>query len=271
MTRRAIYQLRLSLICAAILVAGVPDAQGQQQPADSAAVDTANALDSVAAPALHHLDYEITIPATLADTIPPGFFQIVQNLGLNRFTTRLISRFSEIKDALILQALAQADQQIEFKNINAYTAAYAINLLSRRDSLWQSFFANLDMQFREPNILRFNFRDDQKWESYALNDLFYSTFFQELLLRLGNIGIAGSRDGKQWLDGWPDDKRWKYREYRFEYLPEDVGIRVLDPARFAGTDTVIEQSGILRLNPSNPVLPVTPADSVEPPYRIPKP
>ena len=140
-----------------------------------------------------------------------------------------------------------------------------------RDSLWHSFFADIDMQFREPNILRFNFRDDQSWKSYTLNDLFHSTFFQELLLRLGNIGIAGSRDGKQWLDGWPDELRWKYREYRFEYLPEDVGIRVLDPSRFAGSDTTAESSDVLRINPREQVLPVTPADTIEAPYRVPRP
>ncbi len=270
MTRRASYSIKLILACAATLAIFAPPATGQQQPPASAAVDTAVAADTTVALPLHRRDYELTVPATLADTIPPGFFRIVQNLGLNSYTTRLISRFSDIDDSLILQALTQADKQTDYKNINAYTAAYAINLLARQDSLWQSFFADIDMQFREPNILRFNFRDDQKWKSYALNDLFYSTFFQELLLRLGNIGITGSRDGKQWLDGWPDEYRWKYHEYRFEYLPEDVGIRVLDPARFAGTDTTVERSGVLRLNPKNPVLPVIPQDTVEPPYRVPR-
>ncbi|MBW7995010.1 MAG: hypothetical protein FVQ81_00275 [Candidatus Glassbacteria bacterium] len=221
---------------------------------------------------LRSVDYALSMPVTLADTIPPGFFQIVVNMGLNRYTTRLIDRFDEIPDALILQALAQSNRQIDYLNINAYTTAYAINLLARQDSLWQSFFADLDMQFREPNILRFNFSDDQKWKSYALNDLFYSAFLQELLLRLGNIGIGNSRDGKQWLAGWPDELRWKYREYRFEYLPEDVGIRVLDPSRFAGGDTAeIQPSGVTRINPIEHVLPVSPADSVEPPYRVPNP
>jgi hypothetical protein len=267
----ATYCIRLAITCAAFFAIAAPSAVCQQPVPDSASVDTASVTDTVSAPSLHRRDYALTFPATLADTIPPGFFGIFQNLGLNRQTTRLISRFNNIGDDLILQALAQADDQIEYKNINAYTAAYAINLLARQDSLWQIFFADLDMQFREPNILRFNFKDDQKWKSYALNDLFYSTFFQELLLRLGNIGIAGSRDGKQWLEGWPNEFRWKYREYRFEYLPEDVGIRVVDPARFAGTDTAVETSGTLRLNPNKPILPVTPSDTVEPPYRVPRP
>ncbi len=275
MTWRATYFIKFSLTFALLLSAAAPYARCQQPPPAGAATDTAavaEVADTAATlPSLHRRDYALTMPATLADTIPPGFFQIIQNLGLNRHTTRLISRFSDIGDELILQTLSEADKQIEYKNINAYTVAYSINLLARQDSLWQGFFADIDMQFREPNILRFNFKDDQKWKSYALNDLFYSTFFQELLLRLGNIGIAGSRDGRQWLDGWPDEYRWKYREYRFEYLPENVGIRVLDPSRFAGGDTVVEASGVLRLTPLDPVLPATPADTVETPYRVPRP
>ena len=254
---------------AALLLLSFSNVFAQEAPpADT----TAQSDSTKKAVPLWERTYKLDIPVSPADTIPPGFFNIAEELGLNRYTTKLISRFSEISDDLILQALAQSNQQIDYANINAYTAAYAINLLSRQDSIWHSFFADLNMQFREPNILRFNFRDDQKWKSYALNDLVYSTFFQELLLRLGNIGISNSRDGKQWLEGWPDELRWKYREYVFEYLPEDVGIRVLDPSRFTGSgDTAVQSSGVMRINPLKPVLPVTPADTIEPPYRVPKP
>jgi hypothetical protein len=262
---------RISLFLASLLtVAFAGSVPGQQPTRPDSGM---GAGDSAAAHvSLWERNYTLQMPVSLADTIPPGFFAIAEELGLNEYTARMIGRIDEIPDDLILQALGQANQQIDYENINAYTAAYAINLLARQDSMWQTFFADLDMQFREPNILRFNFRDDQKWNSYVLNDLFYSTFFQELLLRLGNIGIADSRDGKQWLEGWPDEMRWKYREYVFEYLPEDVGIRVLDPSRFAGSgDTTAVSSGVMRINPLEQVLPVAPADSVEPPYRVPKP
>jgi hypothetical protein len=254
-----------------LLAAALPlDAQ-QPAPADTGMTAAAEAPADTSH-TLWTRGYSLDNPVSLADTIPPGFFVIAEELGLNRYTTRLIGCFGEIPDDLILQALRQADQQIEYSNINAWTTAYAINLLCKQDTLWHKFFTDLDMQFREPNILRFNFRDDQEWKSYVLNDLFYSTFFQELLLRLGNIGIADSRDGKQWLEGWPDAKRWKYREYVFEYLPEDVGIRVLDPSHFAGGgDTTIQSSSVVRTNPLDPVLPVTPGDSIEPPFRVPKP
>ena len=140
------------------------------------------------------------------------------------------------------------------------------------DSVWTDFFSDIEMQFREPNIMRINFRDDQKWKSYALNELFYSEFFQELLLIMGNIGIADSRDGKQWLNGWPNELRWKYREYRLEYMPEDVDIRVLDLQRAArGTSNEEVTSSKVRLLPSKPVLRAEPGDSVEPPLRVPRP
>ena len=232
----------------------------QTNPADSAAAGrTGN----------QRKDYDLRMPVEMADTIPGDFFLLSEQLGLNRYTEQLINRFQQIPDKLILEVLAQADSQVAYRRSNAYIVAYAVGLLCQEDSLWASFFSDIDIQFREPNILRVNFRDDQKWKSYVLNDLFYSTFLQELLIGMGNIGITNSRDGKQWLDGWPTEMRWKYREYQFEYLPENVGIRVIDLRR--STDTSAAQAGdAIRITPTNPILPMG-ADTVEPPYRIPRP
>ena len=214
----------------------------------------------------------LTIPVEFADTIPGDFFQIIDKLGLNSYTFRLISQFETIPEELILESLAQADKQVDYQRANAFAVAHVINLFCQMDSVWTDFFSDIEMQFREPNIMRFNFRDDQKWKSYALNELFYSEFFQELLLIMGNIGIADSRDGKQWLNGWPNELRWKYREYRLEYMPEDVEIRVLDLQRAArGTSNEEETSTRVRLLPSKPVLRAEPGDSVEPPLRVPRP
>jgi len=212
----------------------------------------------------------LNIPVALADTIPADFFQIIDKLGLNTYTLRLITRFETIPEKLILESLAQADTQVDYQRAHAFAVAYAIKLFCQMDSVWADFFSDIEMQLREPNILRINFRDDQKWKSYALNELFYSEFFQELLLILGNIGIANSRDGKQWLDGWPDELRWKYREYSFEYMPEDVDIRVTGLGRTPGGTTNEEESSKVRLLPSKPVLPVEPGDSMEPPLRVPR-
>ena len=205
---------------------------------------------------------------SFTDTIPEYFFNLVENLGLNSDTDSLISRFQTIPEDLILQALAKGNREVNQQRANAYTVFYAIQLLCLRDSLWNAFFTDIDLQFREPNIMMANFRNDQKWKSYALNDLFYSTFFQELLLSLGNIGIPMSRDGKQWLDGWPTELRWKYREYTFEYLPESMSIRVLG-VRGAAGDTGVDQSSTVRLLPNKPVLQVESGDSVESPLRVP--
>jgi len=213
----------------------------------------------------------LTVPIEFADTIPADFFQIVDKLGLNSFTLRLITRFETISEELILESLAQANKQVDYQRANAFAVAYIIDLFCQTDSLWADFFSDIEIQFREPNILRINFRDDQKWKSYALNELFYSQFFQELLLIMGNIGIANSRDGKQWLAGWPDELRWKYHEYRFEYMPEEVEIRVIDQQRAAGESSDNEESSTVKLLPSKPVLPVQPGDSVESPLRVPRP
>lgn len=231
--------------------------------------DTAGNTDTCAAEAKSTVS--LTIPVEFTDTIPGDFFQIVDRLGLNSYTLRLITRFETISEELILESLAQANKQVDYQRANAFAVAYAINLFCQMDSLWAEFFSDIEMQYREPNILRINFRDDQKWKSYALNELFYSEFFQELLLIMGNIGIADSRDGKQWLAGWPDELRWKYHEYRFEYMPEDIEIRVIDLRRAAGGTSDEEETSKVRLLPSKPVLPVEPGDSVEPPLRVPRP
>ena len=152
---------------------------------------------------------------------------------------------------------------------NAYAVVEAIRLLCQQDSLWKNFFFNLDMQLKEPNIIRFNFRDDQKWKSYALNELFYSNAIQELLLIMGNLGIADSKDGRQWLSGWPHDLRWKYREYRIEYIPENQKIKVRDLTSQTRQQTPSPSSAI-RLMPSSPVLTPEPVDSVEPPNEVPR-
>jgi hypothetical protein len=231
--------------------------------------DTAGNTDTCAAEAKSTVS--LTIPVEFTDTIPGDFFQIVDRLGLNSYTLRLITRFETISEELILESLAQANKQVDYQRANAFAVAYAINLFCQMDSLWAEFFSDIEMQYREPNILRINFRDDQKWKSYALNELFYSEFFQELLLIMGNIGIADSRDGKQWLAGWPDELRWKYHEYRFEYMPEDIEIRVIDLRKAAGGTSDDEETSTVRLLPSKPVLSVEPGDSVEPPLRVPRP
>jgi len=225
--------------------------------------------DSAAADSLLPKQPEPTVTVGLADTIPGDFFQIVDNLGLNSYTYRLITRFQTIPESVILQSLAEANIQVDYQRSNAYVVAHAIKILCQLDSLWNDFFSDLEIQIREPNIMRFNFRDDQKWKSYALNELFYSTFFQELLLIMGNIGIAESRDGKQWLAGWPNELRWKYREYAFEYMPEDMKIKVIDLRKGRGQPSAEEPSTI-RILPSKPILPAESSDSMEPALKIPK-
>jgi hypothetical protein len=235
-----------------------------QDARDISAADTSQAgspADSLApAPDTLSLD----IPVSFSDTIPPDLNQIVDNLGLNSYTARLISRFQSIPDQVVLEALARADAQTGIQYINAFAVNEALNILCGQDSLWSAFFSDIERQLREPNLLRFNFRENQQWKSYSLNELFFSTFFQELLLVMGNIGIQGSRDGRQWLAGWPEPLRWKFREYRFEYMPEEMRVHVIESIR---QDTGTEQSsGVIRLTPSHPILPVSPADSVEPPH-----
>lgn len=231
---------------------------------DTSAADTSQIQTSAdsSAPAPDTLKLDIQV--SYSDTIPPDLNQIVDNLGLHSYTARLISRFQNIPDQVVLEALARADAQTGIQYINAFAVNEALKILCGQDSLWSAFFSDIERQLREPNLLRFNFRDNQKWKSYALNELFFSTFFQELLLVMGNIGIQGSRDGKQWLAGWPEPLRWKFREYRFEYMPEEIQVHVIESAR---RDTGAEQSsGIIRLTPSRMILPVSPADSVEPPH-----
>ncbi|MFH1071693.1 MAG: hypothetical protein V1794_18900 [Candidatus Glassbacteria bacterium] len=257
--RTALRIKTLLLFAASIFAAAALLAQ-QPAPTDTAAS---------AVPKRERKDYVLRMPVEMADTIPQDFFEIAEKLGLNRYTMQLVERFNQVPDKVILEVLAEADKQTEYRRANAYAVAYAIGALCREDSLWAAFFSDIDMQFREPNILRINFRDDQKWKSYVLNDLFYSTFFQELLLGLGNIGITSSRDGRQWLAGWPSELRWKYREYVFEYLPENVGIRMVDLRRAVDTGAAATDDAV-RLAPTNPVLPVG-VDSVEPPYRVPGP
>lgn len=203
-----------------------------------------------------------------ADTIPAGFFRLVDELGINSHTLRLITRFNTIPEEIVLQALAETNRQVDFQHPNAFVVSRAIALLCERDTLWSAFFSDVQSQIREPNILRFSFRDDQRWKSYALNDLFYSTFFQELLLITGNIGIQYSRDGKQWLEGWPTSMRWKFREFVFEYMPEELRIDVVDLRRRSGA--IPEESSTLRLRPRRPLLPPAASDSTEPPHAIPR-
>lgn len=207
-----------------------------------------------------------------SDTIPNDFFNVINEVGLHSYTVRLIGRFNRIPDEVILSSLSRSNRDTDYLRPNARLVYYAIQMLCERDSLWNDFFSDIEVQFREPNIMRMTFRDEQKWKSYALNELFFSQFFQELLIQLGNIGISQSRDGKEWLDGWPDELRWKYREYRFEYMPEDADINVMD-SRTVRTDTTAqeEQSATLRITPRDPVLPVSQSDSVEPPLEIPEP
>jgi len=242
--------------------------RAQNPPAATAASDTAAAATADTAAAVAPPDtFSLNTPVSLSDTIPTDLYQIVDNLGLNSYTARLIARFQNIPDKIVLEALARADAQTGIKYINAFAVNEALNLFCNQDSLWASFFSDIERQLREPNLLRFNFRDDQKWKSYALDELFYSTFFQELLLVMGNIGINGSRDGRQWLAGWPEPLRWKFREYRFEYMPEEVRFKVIENIR---QDTVAAgYSGAVRIQPSHPILPLSPADSVESPYLEP--
>ncbi|MCE5271696.1 hypothetical protein LLH00_10485 [bacterium] len=249
------------LLLAVLLPLGL---KAQDQPAATAVADTAGPAAADTAVAAPPDTFSLEVPVSLSDTIPPDLYQIVDNLGLNSYTARLIARFQSIPDKIVLEALARADAQTGIKYINAFAVSEALNLFCGQDSLWASFFSDIERQLREPNLLRFNFRDDQKWKSYALDELFYSTFFQELLLVMGNIGIYGSRDGRQWLAGWPEPLRWKFREYRFEYMPEEVRVKVLENLR---QDTsAASYSGTVHLQPSHLILPVTPADSVESPY-----
>ena len=189
----------------------------------------------------------------------------MDNLGLHGYTARLVSRYQNIPDSIVLEALARSDAQTEVKFINAYTVAQALDLLCQGDDLWNDFFSDIERQLREPNILRFNFRNDQKWKSYALNELFYSTFFQELLLVMGNIGIEEARDGKQWLAGWPDPLRWKFREYRFEYMPEDIKVRMIESAGPRAQNTGPDTSGTIRIQPLDQILPLLPETRWNPP------
>ncbi len=242
------------------LVVGVSIAQ---QPS---ATDTAASIDTTAAEPAEKI--ELKLEVLPADTIPGDFFQIVDNLGLHKYTVRLLSRLDTISDQMILEAIARADMQTDHLRANAFAVVEAIRLICQQDSLWKAFFFDLDMQLKEPNIIRFNFRDDQKWKSYALNELFYSNAFQELLLIMGNLGIFESKDGRQFLSGWPLELRWKYREYRIEYIPESQEIKVMDVS-----GRLVEQTpsagSATRLKPTSPVLKPEAADSVEPPHKVP--
>lgn len=233
------------------------------------AQDSTLAIPAADLPPSDTIQLNLDRSVSLSDTIPPDFFSIADNLGLHLYTVRLIARYRNIPDSIVLESLARADAQTGIRFTNAFMVVQALEMFCQGDSLWRDFFSDIERQLREPNILRFNFRDDQKWKSYALDELFYSTFFQELLLVMGNIGIAGARDGKQWLDGWPDPLRWKFREYRFEYMPEDAQVRVIGNGRVIFDTVVQETPGILRIQPLNPILPVGPADTVEP--ALPKP
>ena len=235
-----------------------------QQPS---APDTAVFVDTSASEPPQKIEFTVEVEPT--DTIPGDFFEIVDHLGVHSYTVRLLGSLDTISDELVLEAISRADMQTDELHANAYAVVEAIRLLCQQDSLWKAFFFDLDLQLKEPNIIRFNFRDDQKWKSYALNELLYSNAFQELLLIMGNLGIADSKDGRQWLPGWPAELRWKYREYQIEYIPEDQKIKVRDVIGQPRQQTPSPGSAT-RLMPSSPVLTPEPVDSVEPPDKVPR-
>lgn len=248
---------------AALLVGLTALGASAQQPSPP---DSASAADTSARKQAKKISLDVEVAA--ADTIPHDFFEIVDNLGLHSYTIRLLSRLDTIPDELVLTALARSNMETDHLRANAFTVMEAVRLLCQRDSLWNDFFHDLDIQLKEPNIIRFNFRDNQKWKSYALNELFYSNAFQELMLIMGNLGIADSKDGRQWLSGWPQDLRWKYREYQIEYIPEDQNIKVREFSSQPGEESPPAGSST-RLQPASPVLAPQVADSVEPPYEVP--
>ena len=143
------------------------------------APDTAAAADTTAEKKAVKIQLEVGIIP--ADTIPEELFEIVDELGLHKYTHRLLSRLDTLPDDIILESLVRADMQTDHLRANAFAVMEAIRLISQRDSLWKAFFFDLNIQLKEPNIIRVNFKDRQKWKSYALNELFYSNAFQELL------------------------------------------------------------------------------------------
>ena len=86
---------------------------------------------------------------------------------------------------------------------------------------------------------------------------------------MGNLGIEESKDGRQWLAGWPNELRWKYREYRIEYIPEDQKLKLIESIQPPGATTV-PTSGSLRLEPSSPILETDNNNSAEPPHKVPR-
>ncbi len=80
-------------------------------------------------------------------------------------------------------------------------------------------------------------------------------------------GVGGNR--KLWVDCDVVAVE-SNREYRFEYMPEDIEIRVIDLRKAAGGTSDAEETTKVRLLPSKPVLPVERGDSVEPPLRVPR-
>jgi hypothetical protein len=236
----------------------------QQQPS---ATDSSGSVDPGASKPVEKIELPVEVVA--ADTIPGDFFEIVENLGLHSYTKSLLTSLVTIPDELILKALASADQQTDHLRANAYLVTYVIRSISQQNNLWKNFFYDLDLQLKEPNIISFNFLDNQKWKSYALNELFYSPAFQELLLIMGNLGISESKDGRQWLAGWPLELRWKYREYRIEYIPEDQKIKLIESIQQPGA-TPVSTGSSLRLEPASPILETENNNSAEPPYKVPR-
>jgi len=255
---------RNSLAIIVLLIGFTVCASTAQQPS---APDSAASIDTIAKKPAPQI--ELTVEVVPADTIPDDFLQIVDNLGLHRYTDSLLSRMDIITDELIKNAIRNASKQADLMHANAFIVWEAIRLISQEDSLWSAFFFDLDVQLKEPNIISIIFRDDQRWKSYALNELFFSPAFQELLLIMGNLGIAGSKDGKQFLSGWPTELRWKYREYSIEYIPEDQITEVRDFGRRPGSQAPPPTSSI-RLTPATPVLIPEASDSVEPPLKVPR-
>ena len=250
---------------------GMLPAATDSSAADSLKKQNSNPLDKSGISAL-----TLAARTEASDTIPDYFFHIMDDFGLNPATQSLLLELNSIDERMILSVISETDTQTDYLRANAYAIIVFIRMMNQRSDLWRDFFHDLDIQLRDPNIFRVNFKDDQAWKSYTLNELLRSTAFSELMLIMGNLGIAESKDGRQLLEGWPDNLRWKYREYTFEYIPEDDIPRNI---RFYGieekdTSTTEEEStnggDFIRLRPARQILPVTPGDTLEKPLRIPE-
>ena len=158
---------------------------------DSTQAQKINPLDQSGISAL-----TLSLRAESSDTIPDYFFHIMDDFGLNPATQSMLLELNSIDERMILSIISQTDTQTNYLRANAYAIIVFIRTMNQRSELWRDFFHDLDIQLRDPNILRINFTDNQAWKSYTLNELFYSTAFSELMLIMETWVSRKAKDGR---------------------------------------------------------------------------